>query len=332
MPEAVRRLGVPVAITAVVIVLLTLPSLVNPYRLFLVSLVAVYMIAGLGLTIIMGWTGQVVLAQAAFFGIGAYLTAYLHEWMPWPVAVAAAMAVAALAGAVIGFPAVRLHGFYLAIATLAFAELVRRGFVELDSVTGGIAGTDVEPVQFGGLDVAASQWYLALGAAALAMVVAWRVRVTSLGRCLLAVRDAEVATAAVSINAARYKLVAFALSAAFGALAGAVFGQLQSYLTPEIFGVGLLIQFLVVAFVGGVTYLLGPLLGAAFVVIARELLQDLGAGQRLAYALALILVVRFLPAGLAGLPALWRRHRDRRSERSAPAENTPALASAGEAG
>lgn len=333
MVRRARSAVVPLAIAAVVIVLLTLPSLVNPYRLFLVSLVAVYMIAGLGLTVIMGWTGQVVLAQAAFFGIGAYLTAYLHEWMPWPVAAAAAMLAAAAAGAVIGFPAVRLHGFYLAIATLAFAELVRRGFVEADTITGGIAGRDVQPVQFGGLDVAASQWYLALAAAAFALLVAWRVRVTSLGRCLLAVRDAEVATASVSISASRYKLVAFALSAALGALAGAVFGQLQSYLTPEIFGVGLLIQFLVVAFVGGVTYLLGPLLGAIFVVIARELLQDLGAGQRLAYALALILVVRFLPAGLAGLPALWRRHRARQAARTpaGPAEGQPVLAPVGEA-
>ncbi len=324
------KLAKPLAVLAVVMLLLTLPSLVNPYRLFLLSLVAVYMIAGLGLTIIMGWTGQVVLAQAAFFGIGAYLTAYLHEWMPWPVAVAGAMFAAALAGAIIGFPAVRLHGFYLAIATLAFAELVRRGFVEVDTVTGGIAGRDVEPVQFGGLDVAASQWYLALAAGAVAMLVAWRVRVTSLGRCLLAVRDAEVATASVSINAARYKLVAFALSAALGALAGGVFGQLQSYLTPEIFGVHLLIQFLVVAFVGGVTFLVGPLLGAAFVVIARELLQDLGAGQRLAYALALILVVRFLPSGLAGLPDLWRRYRSRRELPVPPSDARPVLAPAGE--
>lgn len=328
------KLAKPLAVAGVLIVvmvLLTLPSLVNPYRLFLVSLVAVYMIAGLGLTIIMGWTGQVVLAQAAFFGIGAYFTAYLHQWLLWPVAVVVAMLTAALVGAIIGFPAVRLHGFYLAIATLAFAELVRRGFVELDTITGGIAGRDVAPVQFGGLDVAASQWYLALGAAAFAMLLAWRVRVTSLGRCLLAVRDAEVATASVSINAAHYKLVAFALSAALGALAGAVFGQLQSYLTPEIFGVGLLIQFLVVAFVGGVTFLVGPLLGAAFVVIARELLQDLGAGQRLAYALALILVVRFLPSGLAGLPELWRRHRPRRGgEPAVPPESRPAMASAGE--
>jgi branched-chain amino acid transport system permease protein len=314
-----------IAVAAAVVLLLTLPSLVNPYRLFLASLIAVYATAGVGLTVIMGWTGQIVLAQAAFFGIGAYLTAYLHaSGVPWPLAVMVAMCAAAAAGAVIGFPAVRLRGFYLAIATLAFAELVRRGFVEAETVTGGIAGRDVEPMQIGTLDVAASQWYLALGAAAFAVLVAWRVRVTSLGRCLLAVRDAEVATGSLSIPASRYKLVAFALSAAMGALAGAVFGQLQSYLTPEIFGVHLLIQFIVVAFVGGVTYLAGPVVGAAFVVVAREILQDLGAGQRLAYAISLIVVVRFLPSGLAGLPAGWRR----RTRLRGP---SPALASSGEA-
>ena len=201
----------------------------------------------------------------------------------------------------------RLRGFYLAIATLALAELVRLGFVEAEAVTGGITGRPVEPFHFGGLDLPASNWYLALAVLAGVLVVAWRVRSTGLGRCLLAVRDAEVAAASLGIAAARYKLVAFGLSAAIAALGGAVFGQLQSFLTPEIFGVGLLIQFLVVSFVGGVTYLAGPLLGAAFVVVGREMLQDVGAAQRLAYALALIVVVRFIPAGLAGLPAMWRR-------------------------
>ena len=101
---------------------------------------------------------------------------------------------------------------------------------------------------------------------------------------------------------------------------GRSFGQLQSYLTPEIFGVGLLIQFIVVAFVGGVTYLVGPLVGAAFVVVAREILQDLGAGQRLAYAISLIVVVRFLPGSRACRPGAARRMARRpRPRRPSPA-------------
>lgn len=311
----------PVAVigaAAAVLVLLVLPSLINPYRLFLASLIAVYATAGFGLTVVMGWTGQIVLAHGAFFGIGAYLTAHLHaSGVPWPLAAGAAALAAAATGGVIGFPAVRLRGFYLAIATLALAELLRLGFVEAEAVTGGITGRAVEPLHLGGLDLPASNWYLALTVAAGVMAVAWRVRSTGLGRCLLAVRDAEVASASLGIPAARYKLVAFGLSAAIAALGGAVFGQLQSFLTPEIFGVGLLIQFLVVSFVGGVTYLAGPLLGAAFVVVAREVLQDVGAGQRLVYAVALIAVVRLFPAGLAGIPARRRGHSRGPSRRGA---------------
>ena len=307
MPSA-RLVGGLAAAAVGAVVLLVLPSLINPYRLFLASLIAVYATAGIGLTVVMGWTGQIVLAQAAFFGIGAYLTAYWHaSGVPWPLAAGASAVVAAAAGAVVGFPAVRLRGFYLAIATLAFAELVRRGLVEAETVTGGIPGRTVEPFHVGDLDLAASNWYLALLVVSLVFLVAWRVRATGLGRCLLAVRDAEVATGSLGIAASRYKLLAFSLSAALGALGGAVFGQLQSYLTPEIFGLGLLIQFLVVAFVGGITYLAGPVLGAVFVVVAREVLQEVGAQQRLAYALALIVVVRFLPGGLASAPGAARR-------------------------
>ena len=307
MPSA-RLVGGLAAAAVGAVVLLVLPSLINPYRLFLASLIAVYATAGIGLTVVMGWTGQIVMAQAAFFGIGAYLTAYWHaSGVPWPLAAGASAVVAAAAGAVVGFPAVRLRGFYLAIATLAFAELVRRGLVEAETVTGGIPGRAVEPFHVGDLDLAASNWYLALLVVSLVFLVAWRIRATGLGRCLLAVRDAEVATGSLGIAASRYKLLAFSLSAALGALGGAVFGQLQSYLTPEIFGLGLLIQFLVVAFVGGITYLAGPVLGAVFVVVAREVLQDVGAQQRLAYALALIVVVRFLPGGLASAPEAARR-------------------------
>ena len=148
---------------AVVVLLLSLPALLNNYRLFLASLVLVFATAGVGLTVIMGWTGQIVLAHAAFLGIGAYGTQYFFDkGVPWAFAAILSALFASVVGVLIAFPASRLQGFYLAIATLAFAELILRGFIEFEGFTGGIAGTGVEQITLFGLDRNAGQYYLAL--------------------------------------------------------------------------------------------------------------------------------------------------------------------------
>ncbi|MFD2351424.1 branched-chain amino acid ABC transporter permease [Nonomuraea ferruginea] len=135
-----RRVAGVASAVAAALVLLALPGLVNPYLLFQACLVMVTATAGLGLVLIMGWSGQIALSQAGFLGVGAYATTYLvAQGWAWPLAAVTAGLVAALFGVLIGLLATRLRGFYLAIATLAFAELMIRVFVEATPVTGGIA-------------------------------------------------------------------------------------------------------------------------------------------------------------------------------------------------
>jgi branched-chain amino acid transport system permease protein len=265
----------------------------------------------------MGWTGQIALAHVAFFGIGCYVTNWLFAdvGVPWAAALVAAAAFAAIVGALIGFPAARLRGFYLAIATLAFAELISRLFVEVETVTGGIAGKPIELVSLFGLELERSHWYLSLILATIVFLVVHRLGRSSFGRCLRAVRDAEVATGSLGISATRYKLYAFALSAFVAALAGGLFGQLLTYASPDTFRTALLIQFLVVVFVGGVTRLSGAVVGAVFVIVSRELLQDVGDWQRFVFGVSLMLCVRFLPGGLTSLGTRVRSIRRRRTGR-----------------
>jgi branched-chain amino acid transport system permease protein len=304
-----RVAGAIVAIVAV-IALLGLPGMVNPYLLFQACLVMTTATAGLGLVLIMGWSGQIALAQAGFLGVGAYGTTYLvAQGWSWPLAALAAASTAALFGVLIGLPATRLRGFYLAIATLAFAELMIRIFVEARPITGGVNGIAVEPVVLPGLDPDGSRWYLCLGLAAITAGVVARIGRSALGRRLRVVRDAEIAAPSLGLSPMRTKLLAFALSAFIGGLSGALYAQCLSYLTPEIFDQGLLIELLVVAFLGGVGYIAGPFLGAIVVIVLRDVLQDLGSWQRLVYGLVLALAIAFLPRGLASLPS---RLRDRR--------------------
>lgn len=312
-------LAAVIAVVAVVLTV-TIPSVVNSYELYLVTQVLVFAVCGLGLTVLIGWSGQIALAQAGFFGVGAYGTSYLaQEGLPWPVAVVAAGIIAALFGLVIGLPSVRLKGFYLAIATLAFGALLQRVFISAADITGGANGFSVEPLMFLGLTHDASLWYTCVLTAAAAVAVLWWVGRSRPGRAFRAVRDAEIATRSLGISATRYKLLAFAISAFLGSVGGSLYSQLTTFLTPESFTTTLMIQFLVVVFIGGVVDLTGAFVGAVFLVLSVELLQDLGSWQRLAYGLALVLIVRLLPRGLTSLPKkLVQYVRSRRTGQEPP--------------
>ncbi len=298
-----RRLATTVAVVALTGLAIVLPDFVNAYRLFLATLIVVFATAGVGLVVIMGWTGQIALAHVAFMGIGAYGTNWLFSdlGVPWVMSLLVSALAAAAVGVLIGFPAARLRGFYLAIATLAFAELIVRFFVEADTITGGIAGKPIEIIQLFGLAPDRSHWYLSLILAVIVFGATHRLGRTAFGRCLRMVRDAEIATGSLGISATRYKLLAFGLSGFIAALAGGLFGQLLTYVSPDTFHTALLIQFLVVVFVGGVNRLSGAVIGAIFVVVSRELFQDVGDWQRMVFGLSLVLAVRFLPGGLTSL-------------------------------
>lgn len=312
--RAPRRVAGGSAVAVAVVAAVLLPQFLNGYSLYIVTEVVIYALACLGLTVVIGWSGQVAMAQAGFFGIGAYGTNYLFvHHVPWLVSALLAALLSGLIGGIVGYPASRLRGFYLAIATLAFAELADQVFNSASSITGGANGETVPGFHIGSLATNTSLWYLSAAILAVALLVLWHLGRTRLGRCFRAVRDMEIATGSLALSAARYKVFAFIASAILGSIGGSLFGQALTFLTPDSFSLTLIVEFLIVVFVGGVDRLLGAVLGAIFLVVIQEVLQSVGAYQRLVFGATLVVVVRFLPGGLVSVgsraASLWNSRR-----------------------
>lgn len=274
-----------------------------------------YTIAVMGFNLLVGYAGQLGLAIAGLFGFGAYGTAVLFEdGVPFFAALAIVAFIAAVIGVITAFPAARLRGFFLAIATLALGELIVK-LIELDDDvagwldTGGGTGKTLELFTLGGgTNTRTVFWvsYFALIFTYVCYVILTKGR---LGRTLKAVRDIEIATGPIGISATRYKLVAFALSAVTAAIGGALFAQNSTFVNPSTFRTRLLIFLLVVLIVGGVGKLWGPLIGAFFFVYIRDKLQDTERLRILIIGLALMLAILMLPGGFASLPKRVRESR-----------------------
>lgn len=302
-----RSIGAVAAIVVVVFAIIV-PNYLTAYSLFILTEVVIYAIACLGLTVVIGWSGQVALAQAGFFGLGAYGAAYLvAHGIGWFVAVIITAIAAAVIGALIGLPTTRLRGFYFSIATLAFGNLMAQIFTSWKGFTGGALGMPVDLLQIGSLSPTKTLWYVSAVILGVSVILLWHFSRTRWGRCLRAVRDLEIATGSLGLSATKYKVEAFAVSAIMGSIAGSLFGQALSFITPSSFTSTLVIEFLIVALVGGVDKLAGAIVGAAFLVIVQEQLQDTGAYQRLVFGIALVLIVRFLPTGVVALVYKWAR-------------------------
>jgi branched-chain amino acid transport system permease protein len=297
-----------VAAIVLAVVAVIIPSYLSAYELFIITEVAIYAIACMGLTVIIGWSGQVALAQAGFFGLGAYGAAYLSaHGMAWFAAVLIIALVSALIGSLIGWPATRLRGFYFAIATLAFGELMDQIFTSWTGFTGGPLGMPVSLLTLGSIGPARSLWYASAVILALCSLILWHLGRTRWGRCLRAVRDLEIATGSLGLSATKYKVEAFAVSAVLGSIAGSLYGQALTFIEPSSFTSDLTIEFLIVALVGGVEKLSGAVVGAAFLVVIQEELQSFGAYQRLLFGVALVIIVRFMPSGVSALVYSWIR-------------------------
>lgn len=281
------------------------PALLSPWGLSQLSFVAIYVIAGTGLMLLAGYAGQLSLCHAAFIGVGAYAEAILHA-QGWPLVASlpVATALAAATGALAAWPARKLSGIYLAIATLSFGFIVQEILVRWESLTGGNTGRVVA-----GLDAHRLYW-LAL---ALALATLWllgRLLAGRLGRALLALREDATAATVIGIAVPRLKVIAFALAAALGGLAGALYAHQLRFISPEQFDWVMSIELLMMLVIGGLGTRAGIVLGAVFLIAlpqAIALLRDAlawdtpPAGIELfAFGLALVLALRHAPAGLAG--------------------------------
>lgn len=281
------------------------------------SHVLVLALAALGLTVLTGWTGQVSLGQSAFVAIGAYGHAWLllAGW-PFSPALLGAGLGAALAGALLGLPAVRVSGLHLAMVTMACALMLEHLAGRWGAVTGGHAGLPVPSARIFGWPLAQAPVFYSVCVALLAL--AWAVLASLLrgatGRAWQALRDAEPAAHMAGVPVARHKLGAFALAAGLAGLAGALMAHQLRHLTPDAFGLALAVQLLVIAFVGGLGSLRGALLGALLVgllpqaiaelkpLLPRQLALRTGL-ESFVYGAILVFFVLVEPRGLEGLRA-----------------------------
>lgn len=282
-----------------------LPFVVGDYWLYLLSLMGAYGVVALGLNLLTGLSGQMSLGHAGFFAIGAYVSAISVDKLGLPFLASLLLAIAAgwLIGLVIGFPAVRLRGLYLAIATLAFGIGTERAIYHFKGLTGGPFGLTVPPPEIFGFRFHSSVrlFYLVLAVVFLAAVFYANISRTHPGRMLIAIRDSEVAATSVGVNIARMKILAFAISAGMAALGGALYAPIIGFISVEHFTLWLSISFVSMIVVGGLGSSIGSFLGAAFVVLLPEVLRGFGAQHQLIYGLAMILVFVFWPRGLVGL-------------------------------
>ena len=232
------------------------------------ALVFIYAIAGLGLMLLVGYTGLVSLGHAAFLAIGAYIHAWLlNQGVPLVVSLPIAALFSALIGGLVGIPALRMTGIYLAVATLAFAVIVEQVLVHWESVTGGFRGMAVPRAELFGLSLATPTafYYFCLVLLLGCMVLVMNLLRGPTGRAMTAVRDSETSAESMGINLAWTKTLAFALSAGFTGLAGGLFAHRLSYLAPDAFTVITSIQLLLMVVVGGLGSLHGVIFGAIFI-------------------------------------------------------------------
>lgn len=293
---------------------LLLPFLAKNYRVFQFTLVLIYAIAILGLNILTGFNGQISLGHGAFYAFGAYTAAILMDrygapyWVTLPVAGVLCFGF----GFLVGFPALRLAGHYLALATLALAQAVPQllKYKHFEGVTGGVQGIVLNkpeaPFEMRLFDAPlnADRWlyFFSLAVAAIMFLLAWNLLRGRVGRALVAVRDHPIAATAMGINLPMFKSLAFGISAAYTGVAGALGAIVVAFVSPDSFTVQLSIILLVGLVVGGLTSIPGAVFGAIFIQFVPSIADQMSKSAPAAiYGILLIVLMYLMPTGVMGL-------------------------------
>ena len=287
---------------ACMFVLFLMPVLIfkSQYLLYLSSLTCIYMIVACGLNIILGYAGQISLAQAGFLGIGAYVGALLGPILSFWVAVPLAGLITFVIGLGLGFPSLRVKTHFLAMVTLGFTVIVYLILVNEQKWTGGPFGIfNIARPKIGPLSFASPAGYhviVALVTFVLLLLAFWALN-SQWGRAFKAIRENEGRAEMLGVNLRNYKLMAFAIGSGFAGIAGGLIGPLFGYIDPTMFALGFSFQFLLMVVVGGVGRFEGPLLGAMIMAILPEALRVTEKLYPIIFALAAMLIMVFMPKG-----------------------------------
>lgn len=311
------------------IILLIVPQVFDAYFTNLLIQIGYYGIAALGLNILVGFTGQISLGHAAFFGFGAFASAWISNNFGIPVILAIPLAglMTTAVGMVVGIPAARIKGLYLAIATLAAQFILEDFFNRADWFSGGSAGSLAPPLTLFGFsfDTDKSYFYIVLAFVLVMYLAGTNMLRSRDGRAFVAVRDHYLSAEIMGINLTKYRILAFGVSSFYAGVGGALFGHYLGFVSAEGITILLSIQFLAMIIIGGLGSVMGTLMGTAFMVLLPEVmdgtmkvvggyLPGLERGvsylKEMAIGLAIVLFLVFEPDGLAHrwkqIKAYWK--------------------------
>jgi branched-chain amino acid transport system permease protein len=306
MRRGPRRLAGIILVLAAAF-LLAAPFAFKPYGIFILSMWAVMTIAAIGLNLTLGYAGQISLAQAAFVGIGAYITALLTTkgWPFWSTYLLGGMSCFAI-GWVLGYPALRVQHHYLAFVTLAFNTLVYLIFRNEEWLTGGIYGISNVPrpdVAGWSMNGPREFYYFCLAHLVLVSLATWWLIRSPWGRAFVALRENPMRALSLGVDTRRYTLMAFALGAGLGGISGALYAPLVQFVDPTPFALGLSLNLLLMVVVGGSGFFFAPFLGAMVAVLLPEWLRFTEGFYLMGYALLVVVLMVVCPSGLLGLAA-----------------------------
>lgn len=284
------------------------------YHMTIGVFIAIRVIVVVGLCLLMGYAGQASLGQAAFYAIGAYTSGILtarYGWSPWTAMAFGALLAAAVAF-IIGLPSLKLHGHFLALATLSFGLIVYFLLKQWSGLTGGPSGLlGIPALAIGGTRLKSTQYYYLVWLfVAAVMLFSWNIVHSRIGRALRAIHDSEIAAGCMGIDTFRLKLQLFVLSAVFASLAGSFYAHYVRFFSPAAFGFKVSIEFAIMAALGGMASIWGSIIGVTTITILIEALRSIvprvlpgahivGAMEITTYGIILVAVFIFMPEGLA---------------------------------
>lgn len=311
------------------LIIFAIPFLIsNNYYISVLVIIGIHTIVVVGLCLLMGYAGQISLGHAGFYGLGAYASGILtstYHVSPW-----IAMAVGALGTGVIayvmGIPILRLKEHYLALATLGLGLIIHVVFVEEVHLTGGPSGlsSGIPYLSIGKLVLNSDfkYYFLVWAIVLLAIIIANNVIHSRIGRALRSIHGSEFAAQSLGVDTAKYKLQVFTLSAVYASIAGSLYAHYITFISPSPFGLMTSVQFVVMAVVGGLSSLWGPILGVTGVTLLTEGLKSIvpilmpqagGEYEIVVYGFILVIIMIFLPDGLtSGLVNIYEKWRHRK--------------------
>ncbi len=313
----------PLATAAVLLALFALPMVVhNEYFLHLCIVSAIFVMVALGLNLIVGYVGQLSLAHAAFFALGAYVSALLFlklKWSMW-IGLPAAALITGITAFALGWVILRVRGHRFVIITVAFAEimkLVAANWIDVTRGFMGLPGLQIPALYLpgiGDIDLSSKErfYYVALVAALLTFWLCAKLVGSSVGRAFALVRENEVLAESLGISAFCYCMIAFVAGAAMAGAAGALYGHYVGFVSPDLFNFSYVTIMLIMVILGGKGTLIGPVLGAVIFTFLPELLRDASQYRMVLFATILIVATMFMPRGIIFplvehlVPARWK--------------------------